>query len=84
MPALNKVIEILRETRPMMRDYAEILAHRDNIGYFRPCQPDESMADIHAEAAENGAIVASKGDVVCIMPRLADGWVLVNGMRRAA
>lgn len=47
--------------------------------YYRPCHPGERVADLLKEAQQHNGIVAMKGEIVCIMPRLVAGWVRVNG-----
>lgn len=82
MQPLERIIGELRGMHPEMKRLADAMEHRDNIGYFRPIQPDESMADVMAEAEAHGSIVASKGEVVCIVPKLPEGWTQIFGRRR--
>lgn len=49
-----------------------------DAGYFRPCQPSERLCDVAKEARSHGAVVAIKGAVTCIMPKLVEGWQLVG------
>lgn len=50
-----------------------------NDEYHRVCQPSERVADLLREAQQHGGIVAMKGEIICIMPRLIAGWTQVHG-----
>lgn len=81
MDALDQIINDLQEIHPLMIKLANPTT--GSVGYFRPIQPDESMMSVMAEAEANGSIVASRGSVVCIMPKMVEGWQQIFGRRRS-
>jgi len=69
--------------QPDMRAMYESLArYEPNVGYFRPCQLGECAKDALTEAAEHGSILALKGSVFCIMPKLVNGWTQIHGITK--
>ena len=73
---LELIITELRAMLPEMSCMADSLEHYDNIGYFRVCNEKENVANLLVEAKEHGSVLAFKGNVACIMPKLAEGWSL--------
>lgn len=57
-----------------LKEYNDSGMQINPVAYFRPCQPTELLADVMKEAEEHGCILAFKGHVTCIMPRLVEGW----------
>lgn len=82
MQPLERIISELKEMHPEMVRLAGAIEHRGAVGYFRPIQPEESMADVMAEADAHGSVVAMKGEVVYIMPKMVEGWMQIFGRRR--
>lgn len=71
---LSRQIEALRAMQPDMRAMSDSLSHYDE--YPRVCYPQERVADLLAEAKAHNCVLAFRGQVTCIMPKLIDGWSL--------
>lgn len=52
----------------------EVAASTSEIGYFRVVSRSECVKAAADEARNNGSILAFKGEVTCIMPKLIPGW----------
>lgn len=78
-PQLERIIHELQAVQPEIIR----LGYRGSVGYFRPIMPEESMRDVMEEAEVNGSVVAYRGEIVCIMPRLCEGWMQIFGRRRS-
>jgi len=48
-------------------------------GYFRVCSQRECQKALMLEAQQHGSILVTKGEVICIMPKLEAGWTRVCG-----
>lgn len=71
---LQLIIDELRAMLPEMSCMADALEDMDNIGYFRVVDRKECVDAANKEAHEHGSILAYKGEVTVIMPKLISGW----------
>lgn len=70
----NKMLYLIDQINGDLNELKNTRLNVDAVGYFRVVSRGECAKAAADEARNNGSILAFKGEVTCIMPKLIPGW----------